>query len=41
MTTIPQRYRKRPVEIEAMQYDGSVGRATEISDWALAQGQDT
>jgi hypothetical protein len=29
-------YRKRPVVIEAMQWDGTVERATEIIDWALS-----
>lgn len=32
----PKKYHKKPVEIEAMQYDGTVARATEIIDWALA-----
>lgn len=34
----PQRFRKKPVEIDAMQYDGTVARATEIIDWALSAG---
>jgi hypothetical protein len=34
----PQRYRKRPVEIEAMVWDGTVEGATAIIDWALANG---
>lgn len=34
----PTKYRKKPVVIEAMQYDGTAGRATEIIDWALSQG---
>ena len=36
--TAPTKYRKKPVVIEAMQYDGTAGRATEIIDWALSQG---
>jgi hypothetical protein len=31
-----QRYRKKPVEIDAMQFDGTPDTATQIIDWALA-----
>jgi hypothetical protein len=31
-------YRKKPVEIEARQYDGTAGTATPIIDWAMAAG---
>lgn len=34
-----KRYRKKPVEIEAMRYDGTTDTATEIIDWALASGE--
>lgn len=34
--TEPQKYRKRPVVIEAMQWDGSASGATPIIDWILA-----
>lgn len=30
------RYRKKPVEIEAMQWDGSVTSASEVIDWILS-----
>jgi hypothetical protein len=33
-----QTYRKKPVEIEAMQYLGGAENATEIIDWVLASG---
>ena len=36
MTTT--KFRKKPVEIEAMQYDGTPETATQIIDWALPQG---
>jgi hypothetical protein len=32
------RYRKKPVEIDAAQWDGTVGGATSIIDWILAEG---
>jgi hypothetical protein len=32
----PQRFRKKPVEIEAMQWDGTAEAATPIIDWALS-----
>ena len=32
----PKRFRKKPVEIEAMQFDGAPSTATPIIDWALA-----
>ena len=34
----PQRYRKKPVEIEAMQWDGTATGATPIIDWVLGHG---
>lgn len=30
-----QRYRKKPVEIEAMQFDGSLESGNEIATWAI------
>lgn len=33
-----QRYRKKPVVIEAMHWDGAVNTATLIIDWMLANG---
>jgi predicted HAD superfamily Cof-like phosphohydrolase len=33
--TTPQRFRKKPVEIEAVQWDGTAEAATPIIDWAL------
>lgn len=32
----PKTYRKKPVEIEAMQYDGTARGATPILDWIYA-----
>lgn len=32
----PARYRKKPVEVEAMQWDGTAEGATPIIDWILA-----
>lgn len=32
------KYRKRPVVIEAVQYDGTAARATQIIEWILAHG---
>lgn len=37
--TEPCKYRKKPVEIEAMQWDGAADSATPIIDWALGQDQ--
>lgn len=34
----PQRYRKKPVTIEAVQWDGTVEGSTPIIDWVLAGG---
>lgn len=34
----PQRFRKRPVEIEAMLFDGTNGR--DIVAWVISNGQD-
>lgn len=31
-------FRKKPVDVEAMQYDGTVGTATPIIEWAAQQG---
>lgn len=36
--TQPQRYRKRPVEVEAVLFDGSLDSATAVIDWVLANG---
>lgn len=33
-----KRYRKLPVEIDAMQWDGSAAGATPIIDWVLSSG---
>lgn len=32
------RYRKKPVEVEARQWDGTAEGATRIIDWILAEG---
>lgn len=34
----PTRYRKKPVVIEAMQWDGTAAGATPVIDWVLANG---
>jgi len=34
----PKRYRKRPVEIDAMQWDGTAAGATPIINWVLSFG---
>lgn len=36
--TVAQRYRKKPVVIEAVQWDGTVEAATPIIDWVLNGG---
>ncbi|QMU22041.1 hypothetical protein [Gordonia rubripertincta] len=36
--TVPKRYRKKPVEIDAMQWDGTAEGATPIINWVLANG---
>lgn len=36
--TIAPRYRKKPVEIEAMQWNGTAAGATPIINWVLSQG---
>ena len=36
--TEPKKYRKRPVEIEAMQWDGTASGATPIINWILNGG---
>lgn len=33
-----EKYRKKPVVIEAIQFDGTPERATEIIDWVIAGG---
>lgn len=38
MTVGPQRFQKRPVEIEAVQWDGTAESATPIIAWALSNG---
>lgn len=38
MTVTPQRFRKKPVEVEAMQWDGTADGATPIIDWVLQNG---
>ena len=35
---MPLKYRKKPVEIEAMQWDGTAAGATPIINWVLSQG---
>lgn len=35
---MPERFRKKPVEIEAMKWDGTAAGATPIIDWILANG---
>jgi hypothetical protein len=34
----PQKFRKKPVEIEAMQWHGTAAGATPIIDWVLSNG---
>ena len=34
----PQRFRKKPVEIDAIQWDGTPGHASTIIDWMLSHG---
>jgi hypothetical protein len=36
--TTAQKFRKLPVEIEAMRWDGTAEGATPIIDWVLSQG---
>lgn len=36
--TAPKQYRKKPVVIDAMQWDGTAEAATPIIDWALEGG---
>lgn len=36
--TTPQTFRKKPVTITAVEWDGTTDRATEIIDWILAAG---
>jgi hypothetical protein len=36
--TTPNRYTKRPVTIEAMQWDGTAAGATPVIDWLLSEG---
>lgn len=35
----PARFRKRPVEVEARQWDGTATGATPIIDWILSTGE--
>ena len=35
---MPSKYRKKPVVIEAMRYDGTAAGATPVIDWALSSG---
>lgn len=35
---MPARFRKKPVEVEAMQWDGRAESATSIIDWILSHG---
>ena len=37
-STTPSRFRKRPVVVEAMRWDGSVEEATVVIDWIIATG---
>lgn len=39
MTIAPTRFRKLPVEIDAMQWNGTAESATPIIDWILRNGQ--
>ena len=34
----PKKYRKKPVVIEAMQWDGTAAGASDVIDWILAGG---
>lgn len=34
-----QKYRKKPVEIDAMQWDGTADGATPIIDWIISSGE--
>lgn len=36
--TEPMKYRKKPVVVEAMQWDGTAEGATSIVDWVLISG---
>jgi hypothetical protein len=36
--TVVKTFRKKPVEIEAMQWDGTAAGATTIIDWVLSNG---
>lgn len=36
--TTPAKYRKKPVVIEAMRYDGTAAGATPVIDWVLSNG---
>lgn len=39
MSSTPSRYRKKPVTIETMQWDGTAAGATPIIDWILSTGE--
>lgn len=34
----PMKYRKKPIEIEAIQWDGTAAGATPVINWILADG---
>lgn len=34
----PQKFRKKPVEVEAMHWDGTAAGATPVIDWVLSYG---
>lgn len=38
MSSTPKPYRKKPVVIEAMEWDGTAPEATLVIDWALSHG---
>lgn len=39
MTTTPAKFRKKPIVIDAMQWDGTAEGATPVIDWILTTGQ--
>jgi hypothetical protein len=41
MNTIPKQYRKKPVVIDAMQWDGTAENAVPVIDWILNGGHAT
>ena len=38
MSITPNQYRKKPVTIEAMQWDGQLSTASAVIDWILTNG---